>query len=109
LEYLRYPLLLFKVNTRMMVGQLELDIFIADLAFHLNKRSRYMCADVEGGIIEDLLLEELLLLILVHIFLQKVERGTDLFHLYRLALPLLLLEDRTQVGVFSVVSAALHR
>ena len=68
-----------------------------------------MCADVEGGVVEDLLLEELLLLVLVHILFQKVERGADLFHLYGFALPLLLLEDRTQVGVFSVVPAALHR
>lgn len=109
MEDLRYPLLLFKVNTRMMVGQFKLNIFIADLAFHLHKRLLYMRADVKGGIIEDLLLEELLLLVFVHILLQEVERSTDLFHLDGLALSLLLLEDRTQVGVFSVVSAALHR
>lgn len=109
MEDLRYPLLLFKVNTRMMVGQFKLNIFIADLAFYLHKRLLYMCADVKGGIIEDFLLEELLLLVLIHILLQEVERSTDLFHLDGLALSLLLLEDRTQVGVFSVVSAALHR
>jgi|LakMenE18May11ns_1017448.scaffolds.fasta_scaffold8160269_1 hypothetical protein len=68
-----------------------------------------MCADVKGGIIKYLLLEELFLLVLIHILLEEVERSAHLLHLYGLALPLLLLEDRAQVGVFSVVSAALHR
>lgn len=68
-----------------------------------------MCADVEGRIIEYFLLEKLLLLILVHVLFQEVERSAHLLHLYGLALSLLLLEDGTEVGVLSVVSAALHR
>lgn len=68
-----------------------------------------MRADVERRIVEYLLLHELALFVLVHLAFEEVEGSAVLLHLDGLALPLLLLEDRTQVAVLPVVFAALHR
>jgi hypothetical protein len=51
----------------------------------------------------------LALLVLVHLAFEEVEGSAVLLHLDGFALPLLLLEDRTQVAVLPVVFAALHR
>lgn len=68
-----------------------------------------MSADVKGRIVEYFLLQELLLLIFVHISLQKMKRGVGFLHLNGFALALLFLEDGAEVAIFSVVLAALHR
>ena len=68
-----------------------------------------MRADVEGRVVEDLLLHELLLLLLAELPLEKVEGRVGLLQLHWPLLPLLLLEDGTQVPVLSVVLAPVHR
>jgi len=67
-----------------------------------------MRADVKGGIIEYFLLEQLLLLIFIHLSFEEVERSAGLFDFYWLALPLLFLEDGAQITIFPVIFAALH-
>lgn len=68
-----------------------------------------MCTDVERRVVEYLLLDQLLLLVFAHLPLQEVERRIRLLHLHRSALPLLLVEDRTQITIFAIVFAAVHR
>ena len=67
-----------------------------------------MGADVEGWVFEYLLLKDLPLFLLSHLPLQEVEGRTGLLHPDGLALPLLLLEYRTEVAVFPVVLGPLH-
>lgn len=67
-----------------------------------------MRADVERRIIEDLLLQQLLLFILIHIPLEEVKRRAGFFYLYWLALSLLFLKDGAEVSILSVVLTALH-
>jgi hypothetical protein len=68
-----------------------------------------MRTDVEGRVIEYFFLEELLLLIFIHIAFQEVEGSICFLDFDGFALPLLLLEDGAQVSIFSVVLASLHR
>jgi hypothetical protein len=92
-----------------MIGEFQLDIFITDLAFNLNSKETYVSTDIERGIVEYFLLQELLLLIFIHIPFQEMERSIGLFDLNWLTLSLLLLEDGAQVSIFAVVLTSLHR
>lgn len=67
-----------------------------------------MRADVQRRIVEYLLLQKMLLLLLVHLLLQKVKGRVCLVQHHRLAHLLLLLEDRLQITIVDVVAAALH-
>lgn len=67
-----------------------------------------MCTDVERWVVEDLLLNQLLLLVLAHLPLQEMERRVGLLHLYWSALAFLLVEDGTQIPIFTIVFAAVH-
>ncbi len=66
-----------------------------------------MCAHVEFGVVEDLLLEELLLAFVVHVLLEEVEGRVGFLSFDGPAESLLLLEDCVEVLVVSVVAAAL--
>ena len=55
-EYFRYPFFLVKMDTRVMVGQLDLDIPVANLAFDLKYHLKYMGADIQRRIVEYLFL-----------------------------------------------------
>lgn len=68
-----------------------------------------MRTDIERRVIKYLFLQELLLLILIHISFEEMKRSIGLLDLDGFALPLLLLEDGAEVSIFAVVFAALHR
>lgn len=67
-----------------------------------------MRTDIQRRVVEDLLLNHMLLLVLTHLPLQEVERRVRLLHLHRTTLPLLLVEDRTEVPVLPIVLAPVH-
>lgn len=67
-----------------------------------------MSADVKRGIVEDFFLHELLLLVLAEFSFEEVEGRVGFLKLHWPLLPLLLLENRTQVSVLPVILAAVH-
>ena len=67
-----------------------------------------MCADVEGGVVKYFFLNQLLLLFLTQLSFQKMEGRVGLFELDWSLLSLLLLKNRTQVTIFTVVFTSVH-
>jgi len=67
-----------------------------------------MGTDVEGRVVEDLLLHQLLLLFLAELPLEEVEGWVGLLQLDWPLLPFLLLEDGAQIAILAVVLAAVH-
>lgn len=68
----------------------------------------YMCTDIQRRVVEDFFLNQLTMLVLAHFFFQKVKRSASFLNSDWLAHSFLLLEQRTQVFIFSIVLTALH-